>query len=118
MKIGIVTIIDHTNYGNRLQNYAVYYVLSKRYGCKVTTLAPHKEKAFCDQNYILWGKEVFAKHLSSVAHAVAEKRFGNNITRWTNFCNWSKRIPTKHYYGSEELPAIAIFFLLSANCKK
>ena len=55
-------------------------------------------------NYILWGKEVFAKHLSSVAHAVAEKRFGNNITRWTNFCNWSKRIPTKHYYGSEELP--------------
>ena len=56
MKIGIVTIVDYTNYGNRLQNYAVYYVLHKRYGCKVKTLATHKEKAFCDKNYIAWGK--------------------------------------------------------------
>ena len=103
MKIGIVTIIDYTNYGNRLQNYAVYYVLNKKYGCKVTTLAPHKEKAFCDGNYILWGKEVFARHLSRIVPTVAEKRFGNNITRWSNFSNWSKRIPTKHYYGDEKL---------------
>lgn len=103
MKIGIVTIVDYTNYGNRLQNYAVYYVLHKRYGCKVKTLATHKEKAFCDKNYIAWGKEVFAKYLSSIVPCVAEKRFGNNITRWSNFCNWSKRIPTKHYYGNDKL---------------
>ena len=36
-KIGIVTIIDYTNYGNRLQNYAVQEVL-KSLGCKVETL--------------------------------------------------------------------------------
>lgn len=103
MKIGIVTIVDYTNYGNRLQNYAVYYILHKRYGCKVKTLATYKEKAFCDKNYIAWGKEVFAKYLSSIVPCVAEKRFGNNITRWSNFCNWSKRIPTKHYYGNDKL---------------
>ena len=28
VKIGIVTIVDDTNYGNRLQNYAVYYAVS------------------------------------------------------------------------------------------
>lgn len=29
MKVGIITIIDNNNYGNRLQNYAVQYTLSK-----------------------------------------------------------------------------------------
>ena len=29
MKIGIVTIIDNFNYGNRLQNYAVQKILDK-----------------------------------------------------------------------------------------
>lgn len=38
MKIGIVTIVDNANYGNRLQNYALYYILTNKYGCKVTTL--------------------------------------------------------------------------------
>ena len=103
MKIGIVTIVDYTNYGNRLQNYAVYYVLHKRYGCKVKTLATHKEQLFCDKNYIAWSKEMFAKQLSIILPSVAEKRFGNNITRWSNFCNWNKYIPTKHYYGNERL---------------
>ena len=34
-KIGIVTIIDYNNYGNRLQNYALYKtVLSLGYECE------------------------------------------------------------------------------------
>ena len=103
MKIGIVTIVDYTNYGNRLQNYALYYVLRKKYGCKVKTLATHKEQLFCDKNYIAWSKEMFAKQLSIILPSVAEKGFGNNITRWSNFYNWSKRIPTKHYYGNDKL---------------
>ena len=32
MKLGIVTIMDYTNYGNRLQNYAVSHVLRKKFG--------------------------------------------------------------------------------------
>ena len=46
MKIGIVTIVDYTNYGNRLQNYAVSYVLHNKYVCKVMTLAAHEEGIF------------------------------------------------------------------------
>lgn len=37
MKIGLITIIDYKNYGNRLQNYAVQEVL-KSLGCEVTTI--------------------------------------------------------------------------------
>ena len=36
-RIGLVTICDYSNYGNRLQNYAVQEVL-KSLGCEVTTL--------------------------------------------------------------------------------
>lgn len=104
MKIGIVTIVDNTNFGNRLQNYAVYFILSKRYGCKVRTLATKQENRFGDGNYVLWCKEKFAKFLATTVPSVAEKNFGNNISRWANFCNWSKHIPTTCYFGNDRLP--------------
>ncbi|NLM25557.1 MAG: hypothetical protein GX208_05520 [Firmicutes bacterium] len=37
-KIGIITICDYTNYGNRLQNYAVQEVL-RTFGYEVETVA-------------------------------------------------------------------------------
>lgn len=37
MKIGIITIPDYNNYGNRLQNYAVKRVF-EQYGFTVDTL--------------------------------------------------------------------------------
>jgi len=42
-KIGIITIIDYTNYGNRLQNYAVQEVL-KSLECNVETLIYDQKK--------------------------------------------------------------------------
>ena len=41
MKIGIVTLYGNTNYGNRLQNYAVQEILKQR-GCEVETLVCKK----------------------------------------------------------------------------
>lgn len=104
MKVGIVTIVDYTNYGNRLQNYALYYVLHQKFGCKVRTLAAHKEKGFCNGNYLIWCKESIAKILFNIMPVAAEKYFGNNMKRWATFCKWSRQIPTKHYYGSNRLP--------------
>ena len=95
--------MDYTNYGNRLQNYAVYQILYKKFGCDVVSLEAIKEKPFCNGNYIAWVKEQIAQ-LLCIVPSFAEKRFGNNITRWTNFCRWSKRIPTKKYYGDCKLP--------------
>lgn len=103
MKIGIITLMGYENYGNRLQNYAVHRILNKNFGCKAVSLASYKEKPFNDGNYIGWFKERIAK-LLCVVPSFAEKRFGNNITRWANFTNWSKRIPTKNYYRSINLP--------------
>lgn len=104
MKIGIVTIVDDTNFGNRLQNYATYYILNQKFGCDVTTLAAHNEKPFCNGNYITWIKEKIAKVICDISPERAEKQFGTNITRWANFCKWNRLIPTKHYYGLDNFP--------------
>lgn len=104
MKIGIVTIPDHTNYGNRLQNFAVSHVLQTRFGCKTVSLAAYKEKPFENGNYVLWLKNKIAKTLCLFPE-MAEKRLGNGITRWRNFYNWSKQnIPTKNLYEHKCLP--------------
>ncbi len=103
MKIGIVTIMDYTNYGNRLQNYAVYYVLKKKLGCSAVSLASYKEKPFYDGQYISWFKNQIVKQLSRFPELV-EKRFGSAVTRWANFNTWSKLIPTKNYYNRQLLP--------------
>ena len=104
MKIGIVTIMDYTNYGNRLQNYAVSHVLRKKFDCDVISLAAYKEKAFYDGHYIPWLKDQIAGK-TSIFPEFAERRFGPNITRSTNFRTWSKKhIPTRNFYESKCLP--------------
>ena len=104
MKVGIVTIQDITNYGNRLQNYAVSHVLQTQFGCKTMSLAAYKEKPFENGNHILWLKNKIAKAMC-VFPEVAEKRFGSGITRWRNFYNWNKQnIPTRNFYEHSSLP--------------
>lgn len=105
MKIGIVTIMDYTNYGNRLQNYAVSHVLRKKFGCNAVSLAAYREKAFYNGHYISWVKDQIAQK-SCVFPELAEKRFGPNVTRSTNFRTWSKKyIPTRNFYEHKCLPA-------------
>ena len=104
MKVGIVTIPDITNYGNRLQNYAVSHVLQKKYGCDVVSLASYKEMAFENGNYVLWLKNFLARQLC-VFPELAEKRFGCGMTRWAKFYSWNKKyIPTKSFYSHASLP--------------
>lgn len=105
MKIGIVTIMDYTNYGNRLQNYAISHVLRKKFGCDAVSLAAYKEKPFYDGHYIPWLKDQIARK-TCVFPKLAEKRFGPNITRSTNFRTWSRKyIPTRNIYEHASLPA-------------
>ncbi len=103
VKIGIVTIVDNTNYGNRLQNYAIYHVLRKKIHCSAVTLVSCEEKAFYNGAYVVWLKNQIVKRLC-VFPTLAEKRFGNTVTRWANFQNWSKLIPTKYFYSQSSLP--------------
>lgn len=103
MKIGLITIHDITNYGNRLQNYAVGYILREKFGCKVVSLASYKEKPFENGNYLLWAKNFIARSMC-VFPKIAEKRFGCGMTRWTNFYRWNKKIPTRNFYAHSCLP--------------
>ncbi len=104
MKVGIVTISDMGNYGNRLQNYALSYTLREKFGCRVESLVSCTEKSFENGNYLLWLKNRIAK-LCCISPAFAEKQWGPNMTRWANFCNWDKKhIPTRRFYGSTSLP--------------
>ena len=103
MRIGVVTINDLTNYGNRLQNYAMCQLIKKEFCCEVVSLVATKEKPYCDGNYIAWAKEKIAG-LCCIIPTWAEKRFGCNITRWENFRKRNKLIPSKTYYACDTIP--------------
>ena len=104
MKLGIVTIMDYGNYGNRLQNYAVSHVLRRKFDCNAVSLAAYREKAFYNGHYISWLKDQIAQKIC-IFPKLAEKRFGPNVTRSTNFRSWSrKHIPTRNFYSSACLP--------------
>ena len=104
MKVGIVTIPDITNLGNRLQNYAVSYVLQNRFQCKVVSLASYKERPFENGNYILWAKNLIARELCSFSE-MAAKYFGCGMMRWANFYSWNKKnIPTRSFFSHASLP--------------
>lgn len=103
MKVGLITIYDITNYGNRLQNYAICKILKEKYGCKTISLVSVDEKPFNNGNFVSWMKERIAGMLC-IFPKFAERRFGNNITRWANFKKWDRRIPQKKFWGCSRLP--------------
>ncbi len=104
MKLGIVTISDMTNYGNRLQNYALSYTLREKFGCQVESLVSCSEQPFENGNYLLWMKNRIAR-ACCVFPAFAEKKWGASMTRWANFYNWNKKhIPTRRFYRQSRLP--------------
>ena len=45
-KVGLVTIFDNMNFGNRLQNYALQHVLETEFDAKVVTLAADHQMRF------------------------------------------------------------------------
>ena len=102
-KIGIVTIIDYYNFGNRLQNYAVSYILNKRLGCKAITLEGYKDQLI-QGGFYRWAKERLVLQLCRIP-SFAEKHLNPRMVRWFNFSEWSRRwIPRKRFYNCDRLP--------------
>lgn len=84
MKIGIITIIDKNNYGNRLQNYALSKVLS-RYGI-VNTIINYPEYDFpFPKNYIK--RLLFKLH---ILKKILKKEL--TLTRINNFSKFNNNI--------------------------
>ena len=103
MRIGIATIVDYTNYGNRLQNYAMQYILKKGFDAHADTVTAKKEKPFYDGNHKSWLNDQIARKFC-VFPKFAERKWGNHITRWVNFHKWTEKyIPTKTFYDQKTL---------------
>ncbi len=81
-KIGILTINDNNNYGNRLQNYAVQQVL-KKLGTEPYTIINTTNYAFKNDNFIKKSlkkvKYKFIKELSTVGRKQNFNSFNKNI---------------------------------------
>ena len=79
MKIAIITIIDHSNYGNRLQNYAVYRLLSNY--AQTETLAFYNvtdwKRVVSDFLFFVFRAKVFHKKIVKLtdAECIRIKRF-------------------------------------------
>ena len=100
MRIGIVTIWDDTNIGNRLQNYAMSYILSQKMGFEVVTLRslPLKRQTFIQQF-----KERMAL-ASCIFPRLARKRFGVETIRYSRIYKWNRMIPSKVFLETQEIP--------------
>ena len=73
-KVGIITIIDYKNYGNRLQNYATQEVI-KSIGCDVETIVNYPYDTSLRQKFITMIKrgDNFKTILYSVINLIKRK---------------------------------------------
>ena len=103
MKIGIVTIYDMVNYGNRLQNYAVYKSFAKE-GLYAETLVCERKVPFI--------KKIKRKLLNELhAHRLPIYPISDlGYIRWCKFEKFThKYIPTRIFYNdSLSLPKTSI----------
>ena len=95
-RIGIVTILDNNNYGNRLQNYAVQEVLNAM-GCTACTIR-NKPVYNTDTNFfaiVAWNV------LNTCKGVLLPKRKKANRARQRNFSQFNKRIQFNRelYFG-------------------
>lgn len=77
-KIGIITLNGNTNFGNKLQNYAVQRVFEKK-DCKVETIWYYYEPF-----KIIYG-------IREIIRVISKKRY-------RNFCKFDKKIKYSKYY--------------------
>lgn len=98
-KVGIITIYDCLNYGNRLQNYALYQVISYYFGCKCETLVSMENS---------WSiNEMKSKLYEYLAFTPLNKFLSQNPIdkKYWNFRRFTrKNIPTRFFRGSCYLP--------------
>ena len=99
-KIGLITIFDEMNFGNRLQNYALSYFINKKLKYKCITLVsdPHKSILFVIKQNIIY----------ILSKTPLKKTISKNPIDWKYWrFLWFDRkyIPIKYYYGTYSIPS-------------
>lgn len=91
MKIGIITIPDFNNYGNRLQNYALQYVLEDMH-CSVVSYVPYKPNII---------KKTIKILLSEKKNLIVKIQ---DILRLSNFMKFDRKFVHTKQIGNTEYP--------------
>lgn len=81
----------------------MHRLLEQNTKCEVVSLISDKNKPYCNGKYKVWLKERVAG-LTCIFPTWAEKRFGNQITRWENFRKWNKIIPSQTFFECKMIP--------------
>lgn len=89
MKLGIFTLIDYSNYGNRLQNFASQQVL-KKYCDDVVTIVPQSMKP---------EKIGIVKKIYRLTRRLVDKEYRNRIKKTDNFMNFTNKYIHYQYYN-------------------
>ncbi len=99
MKVGIITIQDNSNYGNRLQNYAVSEIL-KNYGMEtVTVIVKNKEDFLSVDNKKKWIKRILPIRLIVVISKYKNKKKFQDLKRENKFKKFNQKyINSKTYF--------------------
>ena len=96
--VGIITINDNNNYGNRLQNYAVIRIINGlKFDCKNITIKKNNN--------------VF-KHMVKY---ILKKDYRNLVKRGKYFKNFNKYIQTKDFYDLINLKSNFSFFVVGSD---
>lgn len=89
--IGIITLNDNFNYGNRLQNYALEYML-KCFGCNTNTIWYRKENSKLNKKYTTFDnlrRYIFNRH--NYRNYINKHILFNDIIREYNFKKFSDK---------------------------
>lgn len=96
MKIGLITITNGQNYGNRLQNYAAQQVLQSL-GCEVETIKNTTGQAIKEENKY---KDLAKKIVSNIylEMPIKNKFKMNKIARYSRFNDFTKNLILQSRY--------------------
>ncbi len=101
MKIGIVTIYDNENYGNRLQNYAVTQVLKKMFNHSIV-----ESLVLCGSSmkkgYML--REFVVQKICAYYPKLMKSKVGMPAIRMLKIKEWGERIPLRKIYDCNKIP--------------
>ena len=86
-KVGIITITNGNNYGNRLQNYGLQKYIQNNYICNVETFINNSNTLQGKEKKILFGKEKIKKEEKNVHQKKRVLNFNTFNNEYIKFSN-------------------------------
>lgn len=92
MKIGIVTINDYNNYGNRLQNYATQEILKKLYNCEAITIRNDNLLNYKSSNKFKYDLKKIKYYINKIKNSIKKSDRKKYFLEFNKNIKFSKKI--------------------------